>query len=147
MTFNTYVTSLILSVTAMYAGSSVFFNNYNGSSIYFFSCACFSTMILSLMRLFYLTNSSQNLGTAIKKSLRTLDQLKMENDCTKWKPDESGKPVLARIKLLRKELKCHSDSPINPFSAFSLSNGALIGTFATILTYLIVLIQFKAAEK
>ena len=52
----------------------------------------------------------------------------------------------AQIKLLKQDIKDKCVSPINPFSAFSLSNSTLIGTFATILTYLIVLIQFKAAE-
>ena len=146
MIFNTYFTSVMLSIGTMYAGSSVFFNTCNASSIYLFSCACFSTTTLSLIRLFYMTNSAQNLGTALKKSLHTLDQLKLEIDCAKWKPYENWKPVLARMKLLRRELKCHSDSPKNPFAAFSLSHGTLVGTFATILTYLIVLIQFKAAE-
>lgn len=53
---------------------------------------------------------------------------------------------LDTIKLLKKDLKDYGHSPINPFSAFSLSNSTLLGTFATILTYLIVLVQFKAAE-
>ena len=146
MIFNTYFTSVMLSIGTMYAGSSVFFNNCNRPSIYLFSCGSFSTTILSLMRLFYLTNSSQNMGMALRKSLRTLDQLKMENDGEKWKTYERWKLVSARMKLLRNELKCHYDTAISPFSAFGLSNGTLVGTFATILTYLIVLIQFKATE-
>ena len=48
--------------------------------------------------------------------------------------------------IMKEDLKDKATSPISPFSAFSLSNSTLIGTFATILTYLIVLIQFKAAE-
>ena len=47
---------------------------------------------------------------------------------------------------MKQDIKDKAISPITPFSAFSLSNSTLIGTFATILTYLIVLIQFKAAE-
>jgi len=51
-----------------------------------------------------------------------------------------------KIKILKQNVKDRSASPIHPFSAFSLSNNTLVGTFATILTYLIVLVQFKAAE-
>ena len=54
--------------------------------------------------------------------------------------------TLDTVHILKQDLKDHGHSPINPFSAFSLSNNTLIGTFATILTYLIVLIQFKASE-
>ena len=50
------------------------------------------------------------------------------------------------VQLLKQDLKYYSESPINPLSAFSLSNGTLIATSATIITYLIVLIQFMAAE-
>ena len=59
------------------------------------------------------------------------------------KPDDFS---FSYIKMLKQDLKDKSVSPISPFGAFSLSNSTLIGTFATILTYLIVLIQFKAAE-
>ena len=52
----------------------------------------------------------------------------------------------SRIKVIKQDLKDMSVSPITPFAAFSLSNSTLVGTFATILTYLIVLIQFKASE-
>ena len=147
MILNTYLTSLMISTTSMYAGSSVFFSSNDYYAGYFFSCFCFSLAILSLMRLFYLTNTCEHLTATLKESLTALDQLRMEHDGTKWDAHNDWRRMSVKIKFLRKELKCHSDSPINPFSAFSLSNGALIGTFATILTYLIVLIQFKAAEK
>ena len=57
--------------------------------------------------------------------------------------DDAKSPYL---KIMKQDIKDKAISPITPFSAFSLSNSTLIGTFATILTYLIVLIQFKAAE-
>ena len=58
---------------------------------------------------------------------------------------------LEKIKIkyvmqLKQDLMDKCSSPINPFAAFSLSNSTFIGAFATILTYLIVLIQFKASD-
>ena len=105
--------------------------------IYFMCCASMFLTILSMMRILYHTSSGQCLASAIKECAHTLDRIKMANI-----KDEK----LTNIKLLKKDLKHYCISPINPLSAFSLSNSTLIGTFATILTYLIVLIQFKATE-
>ena len=39
-----------------------------------------------------------------------------------------------------------NDSPISPFGYFSITGGTFLSAMATVLTYLIVLIQFKMAE-
>ena len=87
------------------------------------------------MRLVYLTNSGYHLETTMKACAHTLDRIKLKN----WDISEE-------TQLLKQDLRYHCESPISPFSAFSLSHGTLIGTFATIITYLIVLIQFKVTE-
>ena len=86
------------------------------------------------MRLMYHTNAGQYLASSIKECAHKLDRIQMK----RFKDD--------KLDLLKQDLKNYCTSPINPLSAFSLSNSTLIGTFATILTYLIVLIQFKATE-
>ena len=138
MILNTYINCLLLGTTTLYAGSSVFFNKSTGISVYFISCGCFSLTILSILRLMYHTNAGQCLASSMEMCAETLNEIQM---ITKVKDQKS-----AQIKLLKQDIKDKCVSPINPFSAFSLSNSTLIGTFATILTYLIVLIQFKAAE-
>ena len=50
------------------------------------------------------------------------------------------------IDLLCRDLRYHAESPINPFSAFSLTSSNLLGACGTIITYIIVLLQFKIAE-
>ena len=50
------------------------------------------------------------------------------------------------IELLRQRMKCNSESPITPFSAFSVSTSTLVGVSGVITTYLIVLLQFKVSE-
>ena len=135
--FNTYITSLLLATTTLYAGSSVFFNTSGVKVVYLFCICCFLLTVQSSSRLIYHTNAGQYLASSMEICAETLN--KIEQNRAK---DSRSK----YIKLLREDIKSKCKSPINPLSAFSLSNSTLIGTFSTILTYLIVLIQFKAAE-
>ena len=137
MIINSYINCLLLSTSTLYVASSVFFNKYEAAGMHFVSGGCVAVTFLGIMRLLYLTNAGQGLGTAMKTCSHTLDRLKLKVTTV---PREE-------IKVLKQDLKYHSDSPINPLAAFSLSSGTLVGTFATIITYLIVLIQFKATEK
>ena len=132
---NTYFTCLLLSTATLYNASNIFFN-HEFSDIYLSSLACFSISVLSIGRLVWLTTSGHNLEVAMKECAHKLDRFKFKKnnlDSTE-------------VQLLRQDLRYYCESPITPFSAFSLSNGTLVGTFATIATYLIVLIQFKASE-
>ena len=134
---NTYITSLLLATTTLYAGSSIIFNTSGAKIVFLFCFCCFLLTLQSSSRLIYHTNAGQYLASSMERCAETLN--KIEQNRVKDSRSEY-------IKLLREEIKSKCKSPINPLSAFSLSNSTLIGTFATILTYLIVLIQFKAAE-
>ena len=139
MILNTYINCLLLATVNLYSGSTVFFNkNKNtGMGLYLISCVCFLLTTLSILRLICNTSAGQRLASAMSTSAETLSSIQM----IRCKDEKS-----TQLKILKNDLKDKSASPINPFSAFSLSNSTLIGTFATILTYLIVLVQFKAAE-
>ena len=137
MILNTYINCLLIGTTTLYACSSVFFNRSTGIAIYIISGICFLMTLLSLLRLMYHTNAGQSLASAMEESLDALTDIQMIVLEDK---------MYLHVKLLKEGIKNKCSSPINPFSAFSLSNSTLIGTFATILTYLIVLVQFKAAE-
>ena len=134
---NTYINCLLQATCTLYAGSSFFFNNAKGIKVYILAANCFLMTFLSILRLFYYTKAGQHLATSIDECVETLKDLQMS------KPDDLS---FNYMKILKQDLKDKSVSPISPFGAFSLSNSTLIGTFATILTYLIVLIQFKASE-
>ena len=134
---NTYITCLLLATTTLYAGSSVFFNTAGVKVVYLFGVCCFLMTLQSVSRLIYHTNAGQYLASSMESCSETLNRIEQK----RLIDIRSG-----YIKLLREDVKSKCKSPINPLSAFSLSNSTLIGTFATILTYLIVLIQFKAAE-
>ena len=101
------------------------------------SANCFLLTFLSILRLSYYTKAGQYLATSMDGCVETLRDIQMN------KLDDVN---FSRIKVIKQDLKDMSVSPITPFAAFSLSNSTLVGTFATILTYLIVLIQFKASE-
>ena len=137
MILNTYISCLLVATSTLYVGSSVFFNKHEGIAVYLIALSCFLLTVLSMIRLIYHTTAGQNLSSIMEESSSALNEIQMTRD----KDKKSN-----RFKILTQNVKDKSLSPINPFSAFSLSNSTLIGTFATILTYLIVLIQFKAAE-
>ena len=137
MIVNTYICCLFTATTTLYTASSVFFNKTTGVASYFMAFCSFLMTALSLLRLIYHTNAGQYLASALEVCGGRLDEILM----IRCKDLRSRK-----IKILKQNVKDRSASPIHPFSAFSLSNNTLVGTFATILTYLIVLIQFKAAE-
>ena len=48
--------------------------------------------------------------------------------------------------MLKEDLKYYSEAPITPLSAFSVSTSTLLSAFGTIITYVIVLLQFKVSE-
>ena len=137
MILNTYICCLLTATTTLYAASSVFFNRNTGMASYFISFCSFLMTALSSLRLISHTNAGQHLASAMEVCGGKLDEILM----IRCKDEQSRK-----IKILTQNVKDRSTSPIHPFSAFSLSNNTLVGTFATILTYLIVLVQFKAAE-
>ena len=101
------------------------------------SGVCLLLTFISILRLLYYTKAGQYLATSMDECVETLTEIQINSH------DDAKCPYL---KIMKQDLKDKAISPISPFSAFSLSNNTLIGTFATILTYLIVLIQFKAAE-
>ena len=144
---NTYISCLLMSTATQYVGSTLFFNRNGSHSFHLYVSGCLSVALLSFLRLLYLTNIGQNLGTSMKNALRTLNRVSLKYDDTKYQSQAEWNLTLEDYEFLRTELTDQADSPINPCSAFSLSNGTLVGTFANILTYLIVLIQFKGSEK
>ena len=136
---NTYINCVFLSISTLYVSSSIlFYKDQEGTEAMIFStCGCISIFLLCVLRLLYLTSSGQQLATTMKACSHALDKTKIETTKEQHSND---------LKLLKKDLNHYCHCPINPQSAFSLSNSTLIGTFATIITYLVVLIQFKSAE-
>ena len=87
----------------------------------------------NVWRLIYLTSSGQHLISCIDKSRWLL-----EDDIVKRGLERDLEQTWF---ILRSRLDHRT--PITPGSAFGLSNKGLIAVVSTLLTYMIVLIQFK----
>ena len=126
----------ILSTTAnLYTSSSILFNR-DRMELWLLSGANFCISLLTIQRLVWITIYSYKLTTSMKKCSYHLDRFVAIND------DNGAKA----LHLLKEDLRYYSETPINPFSAFSVSTSTLVGACGTIITYLIVLLQFKVAE-
>ena len=139
MIFNTYCTCLLLATISLYGASSVFLTKMTMSKqlIWPFTTAQLILAMMSFLRVYYITNATQNLIRTIKEARISLEHF----------IDYQDKAQISHIRSLRHHLRTLSDSPITPMSTFSLCNGTLLSTSATVLTYLIILIQFKLSEK
>ena len=135
MIMNTYFTCLVLTIATLYSSSTILFNR-NHTELLFFSAGAFSVANLSFARLVGITNCGHSLAVSMKKCVYHLDRFRSKNkECQ-----------LEEIQLLKEDLRCYSEAPITPCSAFSLSMSTLLGAYGTIITYLIVLLQFKVSE-
>ena len=139
MIFNTYCTCLLLGTISLYGASSLFLPNIAISKqlIWPFTVAQVLLAIMSFLRVYYITNTAQKMIKIIKKARISLEYFIEYVNTTQ----------IRNTGPLRHQLKVLSDSPITPISTFSLCNGTLLSTSATVLTYLIILIQFKLTEK
>ena len=136
MVTNTYFSCILLATTTLYSSTGILFKNAQRELL--LSCAAsLAVASFAIIRLFRITQCGYILAEEMKECAHLLDRFKFKNVET----DKND------VGLLRQDLHYHSTSPITPFSAFSVSTSTLVGTFGTIITYLIVLLQFKVSEK
>ena len=131
---NTYFTCLIVATATLYSSSTILFER--SFVLILFSAANFCVSLLTINRLIWITDCGYRLSLSMKNCSYHLERLKI----SKGSVDQDD------FQLLKEELKYYSDAPITPLSAFSVSTSTLLGAFGTIVTYLIVLLQFKVSE-
>ena len=131
---NTYLTCLIVATATLYSSSTILFER--SFVLILFSAANFCVSLLTINRLIWITDCGYRLSLSMKNCSYHLERLKISRGSV----DEDD------FRLLKEELKYYSDAPITPLSAFSVSTSTLLGAFGTIITYLIVLLQFKVSE-
>ena len=136
MIMNTYFVCVLVTTCAIYSSSSIILLREFTTGLLLYSASMFLVACLYIGRLVWLTSVGQNLSNSMKKCGYQLDRFKPNDK----KMDER------ELDLLRQDIRYHSESPIAPFSFFTLSNSTLLGAFGTIVTYLIVLLQFKISE-
>ena len=124
MMMNTYFFGVLISTITLYSSSTVIFN----PDFLLMSSACLCVSILTIVRLIGVTDGGHKLAANMKKCAYHLDRFEIQR--TEICSNE--------MQLLRQELRYHCESPITPCSVFTLSLSTLVGTFGTILTYLIV---------
>ena len=132
---NTFYTCILVATISLYGASTILFD-MGKTDLILTSCACLSIAFLALFRLCRITYFGHVLMDAMKECAYRLDRWKFEDKGID--PDD--------LQLLRQEIRYYSESPIKPFSAFTVSTNTLVGVFGTIITYLIVLLQFKVSE-
>ena len=138
MIFNIYCTCLLSSTIALYGASYLFLpvTVFKKQLMWTFVISELFLVQTSFLRIYYLTNATENLKSTIKISRIRAEILTESDDCINT----------GRINVLKYMLGVMSESPITPLSTFSLSNATFLSASATIITYLIILIQFKLTE-
>ena len=132
---NTYLTCLIVATATLYSASTILF--VRSFVLILFSAANFCVSLLTINRLIWITDCGYRLSLSMKTCTYHLERFKVSE--TGVDKDD--------FQLLKEEMRYYMEAPITPFSAFSVSTSTLLGAFGTIVTYLIVLLQFKAGEK
>ena len=132
---NTYLICLIVATGTLYSSSTILFQR--SFALILFSASCFCISLLTINRLIWLTYFGHQLSSSMKNCSYQLQRLKI----TTRDVDEQ------EFQLLKEELKYYCEAPITPLSAFSVSTSTLLGALGTIITYLIVLLQFKVSEQ
>ena len=135
MIANTFFGCILIATLTLYNASSVIFRVAE-IDLYLTSLACLFIFVLSMSRLGRLSRCGHNLMKEMKECVYHLERYKFDKTAID----------MEEVKLFRRDFRELADSPINPFSAFSLSSSTFLGACGTIVTYIIVLLQFKVAE-
>ncbi len=80
-------------------------------------------------------------------SAEKLEDFILNNDKL-WIQASRNRKETEKLEWKFKELgnKLKTSSPLTPFNFFSMNSSALLTAFITTLTYMVVLLQFKATE-
>ena len=135
MITNTYFSCILLATATFYSSSTMFFDT-SKKELILSSTASLSMALLCLFRLCWITYCGHILMRAMRTCAYHLDKFKFIN--ARIDADD--------VQNLKQDLRHYSESPINPFLAFTVSTSTLVGTIGTIITYIIVLLQFKISE-
>ena len=135
MITNTYFNCVLIATLTLYTTSSVLFQDF-GIDLWLNSFSGFMIFVLSMSRLARITQSGHRLMKEMKQCAYLFERYKFNIQDID----------IEEIALLRQDLRYVAESPITPFAAFSLSSSTLLGACGMIVTYIIVLLQFKVSE-
>jgi hypothetical protein len=132
--------SIIISFSKLQSQESVIFAALRGS----WCLLIVGGNVEKIVRLTKETNDLQNGLTMLKRNLNDILNYDYINALEKYE-HKLIEIYKTKISIFKEELHL-MNSPLSPFNAFNVSNSTLISAFASITTYLIVLIQFKVSE-
>ena len=135
MIVTTYCICMLVATGALYLSSSVLFSR-GECEVTLLSAAGLSITWLAIFRVYQMTKYGYMLAKKMKRCSYHLDRFQF-ND-----PNNSNSGL---VQLLREEFQDNHEAPIAPYSAFTLSSSSLLALFGTIVTYIIVLLQFKTS--
>ena len=135
MIINTYFICILVATCELYLASSAFFLQ-GKYEVFLLSMSGLSTAWLAIFRVHQMTKCGHGLTKMMKKCSFHLDRIDVKD------PDHLKSGV---VQLLREDFRNNCEALIAPYSAFTLSYSSLLGFFGTIVTYIIVLLQFKTS--
>ena len=134
MITNTYFICFLSATGFFYLSSGVLFLGLQ-CEVVLLSIAGISIAWLAIFRVYEETKYGHMLAKGMEKVVYHLDRFRLMDENINSK----------EMELLKEEFRYHCEAPIAPYSAFTLSTSSLLGQFGTIITYLIVLLQFRAS--
>ena len=102
------------------------------------------SIIMYLIRLYFMMNSGQRLGISVIQSKRALEEftLNYEEDFT------LSRQYTSKLTTLQKRLDAYQlIHPISPYSVFSLSRKTFYSTLGIIITYIVLLVKLRDKTK
>ena len=145
--FCSFAGNLVCATSTFYVSFHCMFLRQLSPSRFWFGLKSISLVLLLTFKLYVLTTSSHQLGRNMKTLGRRFDKImvSLEETCKATVEAIENQALEKKVSLLKTFVD--SDSPISPFGYFSINGGTFLSAMATVLTYLIVLIQFKMAEE
>lgn len=99
---------------------------------------------LNLHRMYKMGLAGQNLQKSVLKAKRAVEDILMTTASGMSKKENKSHELKVKMSVLKSRLD--DGCPIEPLSYFKLNKQTLISIQATVLTYIIILLQFKLSE-
>lgn len=134
---NSGISSALSAVISSYISKSILFGPKIGVLVICFSASFGLLGAFFFLRIFFLSRAGQALIDGKQEALKSLEDHLLANPETRSEQD-------FRLSVLIRRLS--TKEAISPQNFFTLSNRSFLSGMGVILTYLIVLMQFKASE-
>ena len=112
-----------------------------------FVCINFWTVTGYILKLYYLISSGNDLAKTMKVCKLALEDYLVCKTSEDYQYENQNEKATIHNKIDLLKDRLNNDAPISPYGYFGVTNSSLLAAFANILTYVIILIQFKLSEE